>query len=145
MALAGGAIYGDYTALDIADSTLSSSMVFATKDDVVAEGGAIALSNGYARIISSVFENNLAVLGGALSLNGVQDTTVNNCTFTRNYGENSGAIYSNSTDGSIITISNSKFNNNLGTNGNAIFNDGELMLSVTQSIQLMLMFTIMKE
>lgn len=127
----GGAISVEGSNVDISASVFNKNFVTSQVPEIASEGGAIAVSGGSARITNSTFNINLGVLGGAISLNGVSESTIDDCIFDFDLGSTAGAIYANSTEGSRITVSNSKFTNNMvvSSNGSAIYNDGDLFLS----------------
>ncbi len=63
-------------------------------------------------------------IGGAI--NNAGTLTINNCTFSDNFGSGGGAIYNAGgySTGGTLTINNSTFSDNTGANGGAIENDG---------------------
>ena len=83
-----------------------------------------------ATITNSRFKENSAKVGGAVSLAGVQDSTVSGCTFTENVGTSEGgAIYAWTQDGATVTVSGNTFTDNTAPFGSAISNDGTMSIT----------------
>jgi len=82
-------------------------------------------------ITNSTFNKNSANIGGAVSLAGVdRSSLIDNCTFTENTASSEGgALYLWTQSDAVVTVSNSEFSDNTSPWGNAISNDGELELS----------------
>ncbi len=121
-AINGGAIYnhsekdkaGNAAAIKITNSTFKGNQ--ATSD-----GGAIANAGNAIINGNTSFENNSAVLGGAIYNTGTAEVTG---TFSGNSATNTGGAIFNYSGGTLNVLEGSKFSNNSSAKwGGAIFND----------------------
>ena len=108
----GGAVEAMYgTNLTVDNCTFS--------DNRAENGGAIYTLGGVVSIKDTVFDNNFALVGGAIDVIGHYDeiVTIDNCTFTNNFGFYGGAIYNG---GGNIEIDRSFFYNNVANVAGAL-------------------------
>lgn len=121
----GGAIY--YNGGGIFDITRSTFKENKANEEF---GGAIAFypENINVTVSGSKFENNSALLGGAILITNGEEDTKSSFTFEEtDFSNNSapsyygGAIAAMALKGASININNSNFNNNEATNGGAIY------------------------
>ncbi len=91
----------------------------------------LAINDGDVRPIGGAFNN----LGGAIRILASRGVTINNCTFTNNWGDNAGAIYNGTNTGNgPLTVNDSTFTaNNANFSGGAIYNRFNNIVTVNHS------------
>lgn len=97
-------------------------------------GGAIYGNGGYLLIEECVFDGNIALLGGAISL-GNMETTIKNSSFVHNHADSGGAIARTSLGLPLaLTIENTTFSgNSASTAGGAIISSRDGVFSLRSS------------
>ena len=129
----GGAIFVEQSSLIVDNSTFKSNSVLGSGSPGTSntQGGAIVVhpAGSHVTITDSTFTGNHADTGGAVSLAGVEDSSIEGCTFTDNVANDGGAVFLWTQDDATVTIADSTFSGNTANFGKAISNDGTLSLS----------------
>jgi predicted outer membrane repeat protein len=129
----GGAIYLiDSAIMDINKCTFTNNVAKHTITDPYVSGGAIYVASGYTIINNSVFKNNQAQQGGAVSINSDSRQTITNSKFINNTATNrAGAVFN---DG-ILYITKCTFDQNTaGNQGGVLYSqDHSDRIFVTES------------
>ncbi len=122
----GGALFVDDNVANVSVSNCS----FVSNKAVQNGGGIFVIDRTNITIANSQFNNNQAVLGGAIFSN--SSLIVNNSSFVGNNASSGGAIYADSN--SKLNITSSNFSKNIASaNGGAIFAGGDGKLDVVSS------------
>ncbi|MBI2863900.1 MAG: hypothetical protein HYX94_04990 [Chloroflexi bacterium] len=109
----GGAIDSTGTSLSVMDSTFTDNSAGSGYLSFPDEGGAIAIHQGSATVISSTFSTNTALIGGAIRNFRDGRLTVTNSTFSNNSASNDGGAIR--TDGTMA-VTNSTITGNYSGN-----------------------------
>ena len=129
----GGSIFVEQSSLIVENSTFNSNSVLGSGSPGTSntQGGAIVVhpAGSHVTITDSTFTGNRADTGGAVSLAGVEDSSIEGCTFTDNVANDGGAVFLWTQNDATVTIADSTFSGNTANFGKAISNDGTLSLS----------------